>query len=281
MSDFNKLTPKPSKNRPSWQVEVQKEFNGIALSSQQEQKLTQSLLCAARVPSQESSAAFAPQELNLNTKFAWFHSLLGHSSTSQGSRTFSAVKYFLACAAALFVFVNSPAGFRDWFSEKFDFVQTESLEVAAIEEIAAQPSPKVFPADFDLEGDASSFQEIMASITGENESFSAEIPADIRQKWSPKEGRLFTWAGAAGVSIELSAHPHGPDSKGAKAEVFQAGVPAVLYIVKLSESSTKKFPKNKLNKQLLGKSGKEKKINVWREGKYGYAFVETVALSGE
>jgi hypothetical protein len=56
--------------------------------------------------------------------------------------------------------------------------------------------------------------------------------------------------------------------------------PATLLIVKLSENSQRKFPKEKLTRKVAGKSGKMRKVKVWREGNFGYAMVqESVALN--
>jgi hypothetical protein len=254
-----------------WKTQILESFNQHELSTEKSEKLKKLLLSLHNT---ENKTQTPPH----NAEKRW-----GSNHINLTSATYKTIQYFAVAAASLILFVNLPANTRDWFFDTFDFIQIENSEVATIEELASQPSSKVFPADFDLEGDPSSFQEIMTSITGSNETFSAEIPADIRQKWSPKEGRLFSWAGAAGVSIELSMHTTTSSALGAKAapneKLSDSNSPAVLYIVRLSEKSAKKFPKNKLNRKIATKSGKSKKVNVWREGTYGYAFVETVSFS--
>lgn len=141
-----------------------------------------------------------------------------------------------------------------------------------IADLASLPGPRYYPADFDLEGDPTAFKGIMQDVFSSPDAFVAEIPRDIQARYHPSEGRLFVWSGEPGVSIQLKA-------LGATGLV-SAAQPATLYIVKLStDRAERKFPKAGVTKRIKGSAGKGKKVNVWREGKYGYAMVQSVALN--
>ena len=140
-----------------------------------------------------------------------------------------------------------------------------------IAELTSQPGSRYYPPDFDLEGDASALKDILTDVFAEQNFFAADIPKNIQALYSPSEGRFFSWDGEPAVSIQLQSSKELPNSV--------LNPPATLYIVKLSTKSAGRFPKEKLTKRIASKAGKMKKVNVWREGKYGYAMVQLVAVN--
>ena len=140
-----------------------------------------------------------------------------------------------------------------------------------IAELTSQPGSRYYPPDFYLEGDASALKDILTDVFAEQNYFAADIPKNIQAQYSPNEGRFFSWDGEPAVSIQLQSSKELPNSA--------LNPPATLYIVKLSTKSEGRFPKEKFTKRIAGKAGsKSKKVNVWREGKYGYAMVQSVAV---
>jgi hypothetical protein len=128
---------------------------------------------------------------------------------------------------------------------------------------------RAYPPDFDLEGDATAFQEIVKELMP-NESFAAEIPKHLRSKFSPAEGRFFSWAGEAGVRIRMVRS----DSSKTSAQDN-----ATLYIVRLPKHVESKFPIGKTTKNVASTPGRDKRVKTWREGKFGYALVQYVATN--
>jgi hypothetical protein len=128
---------------------------------------------------------------------------------------------------------------------------------------------RAYPPDFDLEGDATAFQEIVKELMP-NESFAAEIPKHLRSKYSPAEGRFFSWAGEAGVRIRM-----------VRSDSSKAGAQdnATLYIVRLPKHIESKFPIGKTTKNVASTPGRDKRVKTWREGKFGYALVQYVATN--
>ena len=137
-----------------------------------------------------------------------------------------------------------------------------------IADLANQPGPRAYPADFDLEGDPAGFREIVQDVFPQQDLFSADLPKQLAGGvYFPSEGRFFSWSGEPGVSILLKG------AQGAETS------PATLYIVRLTDKNEQKFPRERTLKRIAGKSGKVRKVNVWREGRYGYAVVQSVAVS--
>lgn len=133
-----------------------------------------------------------------------------------------------------------------------------------IADLANQPGPKAYPADFDLEGDASGFREVVEEVFPQQDIFSADLGKQLADEgYSPREGRFFTWSGEPGVSILL---------KGKEGEEDK---PATLYIVRLTEKNEQKFPRERTLKRVGERAGKLRKVNVWRDGRYGYAMVQS------
>jgi hypothetical protein len=133
-----------------------------------------------------------------------------------------------------------------------------------IEELA-NVATKPYPPDFDLDGDATSFQSIVQELMPD-ESFTVEIPQHIQAKFAPSDGRFFTWAGESGVRIRLVNNKNGNTNN-------------ALYIVRLPKNALKQFPKEKVERNLASASGNKKKVKAWRDGKYGFALVQYVATN--
>jgi hypothetical protein len=133
-----------------------------------------------------------------------------------------------------------------------------------IEELA-NVATKPYPPDFDLDGDATSFQSIMHELMPD-EAFTVEIPQHVQAKFAPSDGRFFTWAGESGVRIRLVNNKNGSTNN-------------ALYIVRLPQNALKQFPKEKVERSLAGSAGNKKKVKAWRDGKYGFALVQYVATN--
>ncbi len=149
----------------------------------------------------------------------------------------------------------------------FAIVDTSTQGKDSIEELASVAT-KPYPPDFDLEGDATAFQAIMQELMP-NETFTAEIPKQIQAKFAPAAGRFFTWGGESGVRINLVSNNSGTG--------LQNG--AALYIVRLPKHAVKQFPLEKTTKKIKGIAGKDKSVKAWRDGRYGFALVQYVAIN--
>jgi hypothetical protein len=136
-----------------------------------------------------------------------------------------------------------------------------------IAELANLAGPRLYPPDFDLEGDPAGFREVVQDLLPQHDFFQAELPKELGHDYLPSEGRFFTWSGEPGVSIQLKISREDLEPR------------AILYIVRLTERNERKFPKDTAVKRVTVRSGKPKKVNVWREGPYGYAMVQSVAQS--
>lgn len=147
-------------------------------------------------------------------------------------------------------------------------VSTYYEEPDIISELASIPSARSYPPDFDLEGDASAFSSIVQEVFPA-EGFATDLPEQISGQYFPSEGRFFTWAGGPGVSIRLRSREPSPAS-GHHPQT-------TLYIVRLSGKAEKKFPKENTTRRVSVTGGKEKKIQLWREGKYGFAVIQNAA----
>lgn len=146
----------------------------------------------------------------------------------------------------------------------------ESLDPIA--ELAQLPGPKVYPPDFDLEGDSKAMTDIVYELFADKNFFVSDLPAQVLADYNPSEGRFFSWDGEPAVSIQMNHN--------AKSSAKKTNTPATLLIIKLSEKSQKKFPKEKETRKITAKSGKMRKVKVWREGNFGYAMVQdSVALN--
>ncbi|MEN9810790.1 MAG: hypothetical protein RLZZ488_2357 [Pseudomonadota bacterium] len=141
-----------------------------------------------------------------------------------------------------------------------------------IAELTQLPGPRVYPPDFDLEGDSLAMQDIVFDLFADKDFFVSKLPAQVLAEYKPSEGRFFSWDGEPAVSIQMN--------KSNPQELAKLNPdPATLFIVKLSEKSQRKFPKEKTTRKLAGKAGKMHKVKIWREGKYGYAMVQSVAVT--
>jgi hypothetical protein len=108
--------------------------------------------------------------------------------------------------------------------------------------------------------------DIVFELFADKDFFVSDLPAQVLAEYKPSEGRFFSWDGEPAVSIQMN--------RNANAHAKKANEPATLLIVKLSEKSQRKFPKDKLTRKVAGKSGKVRKVKVWREGNFGYAMVQ-------
>lgn len=143
-----------------------------------------------------------------------------------------------------------------------------------IAELAQLQGPKMYPPDFDLEGDSKAMQDIVYELFSDKDFFVSKLPAQVLAEYKPSEGRFFSWDGEPAVSIQMNK-----DSNN-NATLSKLGAdPATLFIVKLSERSQRKFPKEKVTRKVAGQAGKMHKVKVWREGKFGYAMVQSVAVT--
>ncbi len=152
----------------------------------------------------------------------------------------------------------------------FLVIGTPDDSIDPITELASQPGPRTFPADFDLEGDPTGFREIMKDAVSPG-SFQADLPSELKGQYIPGVGRIFSWSGGTGVSIQL--HASHTDFNG-----LAPSGSTTLYIVQLSGKTDLQFPQGKTTKRVKN-AGKLKKVNAWREGKYGYAVVQSVAVT--
>lgn len=149
------------------------------------------------------------------------------------------------------------------------FTESISTDNDLLAELASVPAVRSYPPDFDLEGDASALGEIVQEVFP-TETFDVSLPEHVKSEYAPREGRFFTWAGGPGVSIRLTSNK--PESR-LRGNTF-------LYIVKLSGKNERRFPKDRVVRR-SSNNGREKKIHAWREGKYGFAIVQTTATSSD
>jgi len=158
-------------------------------------------------------------------------------------------------------------------SATFFIVKTNTDETPdPIAELTQLPGPKVYPPDFDLEGDSRALQDIVYELFADKDYFVSKLPAQVLAEYKPTEGRFFSWDGEPAVSIQMN--------RNTVQDVVKLNTdPATLFIVKLSEKSQRKFPKDKVTRKVAGHAGKMHKVKVWREGKYGYAMVQAVAVT--
>lgn len=162
---------------------------------------------------------------------------------------FSSVMSALAAASITFSLVNSP----------------NEAPRDPIAELAQLPvGHKLYPPDFDLDGDSANLNEIIHDIFADKNFFVSDLPPQIVAEYAPAAGRFFSWDGEPAVSIEMNKNNVGVSGSQA----------ATLFIVKLSEKSKRKFPKEKQTRKVAGKSGHVRKVKVWREGNFGYAMLQ-------
>lgn len=139
-----------------------------------------------------------------------------------------------------------------------------------IAELALLPAGhKLYPPDFDLDGDSSNLNEIIHDVFADKNFFVSDLPPQIVAEYAPATGRFFSWDGEPAVSIEMN-----------KSDVSVSGSQAAtLFIVKLSDKSKRKFPKVKQTRKVAGRSGKVRRLKVWREGNFGYAMLQDTPLN--
>ncbi|MEY2987519.1 MAG: hypothetical protein RJB13_1040 [Pseudomonadota bacterium] len=138
-------------------------------------------------------------------------------------------------------------------------------QIDPIAELALLPAGhKLYPPDFDLDGDSANLNEIINDIFADKNFFVSDLPPQIIAEYSPATGRFFSWDGEPAVSIEMN-------KSNASVTGSQA---ATLFIVKLSDKTKRKFPKDKQIRKITGRTGKMRKLKVWREGNFGYAMLQ-------
>jgi hypothetical protein len=183
------------------------------------------------------------------------------SPISLATRTKASLKKLHTSGLGYFATAAAAAAFTFFMAGAFENINDPIDELTTV-------GTRAYPPDFDLEGDATAFQDIVKELMP-NESFAAEIPQHLRAKFSPAEGRFFSWAGEAGVRIRMV--------RSGLANTAQDN--ATLYIVRLPRHVESKFPLEKTTKKIAGTSGRDKRIKTWREGKFGYALVQYVATN--
>lgn len=134
-----------------------------------------------------------------------------------------------------------------------------------IAELALLPAGhKLYPPDFDLDGDSTNLNEIIHDVFADKNFFVSDLPPQVVAEYAPATGRFFSWDGEPAVSIEMNRN---------KVSVSGSQA-ATLFIVKLSDKSKRKFPKEKQTRKVTGRAGKMRKLNIWREGNFGYAMLQ-------
>lgn len=134
-----------------------------------------------------------------------------------------------------------------------------------IAELALLPAGhKLYPPDFDLDGDPTNLNEIIHDVFADKNFFVSDLPPQVVAEYAPATGRFFSWDGEPAVSIEMNRN---------KVSVSGSQA-ATLFIVKLSDKSKRKFPKEKQTRKVTGRAGKMRKLNIWREGNFGYAMLQ-------
>ncbi|NBO39209.1 hypothetical protein EBU99_11570 [bacterium] len=219
---------------PTWKKQVHDYFNKNELSTESRSRLRAALLLAS------SPSTHQPKQtlITIPPSTRWKNPVLS--------------SILSAALAASFTFLMvKPAS-------------EETLDPIA--ELTQLPGPKVYPPDFDLEGDSRAMHDIVYELFADKNFFVSDLPAQVLAEYKPSEGRFFSWDGEPAVSIQM----HHQNTAQAK----KANGPTTLLIVKLSEKSQRKFPNEKLTRKVAGKAGKMRKVKVWREGNFGYAMVQ-------
>jgi hypothetical protein len=222
---------------PAWKNQVSDYFEEISINTEQKASLKRVLL---------STSISEPAPLILSSRFF----------QSWKSAAFPALVSAIIAASVTFVIVKP--------------VSEDTQDPIA--ELAQLPGPKIYPPDFDLEGDSQAMREIVYELFADKDYFVSDLPAHLLTEYKPSEGRFFSWDGEPAVSIQMNKTDQVNRSKA-------GSDPATLFIVKLSEKSKRKFPKDKVTRKVAGQSGKLHKVKVWAEGQYGYAMVQSAAVT--
>lgn len=147
-----------------------------------------------------------------------------------------------------------------------------------ISEVAVQPDASVMPADFNLEGDFESLQELINDSLPSTQMFTPNIPSQISKSYTAYEGRFFLVNGQQGVSINMKRSVAAPLDTHLGGTVDShwnwSASPSTLYIVKLNKKSQAAFPQQKTLRKVFSATGKINRVYAWREGMYGYAVVQ-------
>jgi hypothetical protein len=240
---------------PSWRGEVAAHFAELNLSSDFKDDLTQRLLKAQSVSVQSVSVQSTRPIAQDPVKFT-----APKSEAADLSRLHVFFKTLHNTGVGYAIAAVMAAGLT-----AVGFVET-STQSDPLSEITNLPGPRALPADFDLEGDPDAFSQLMGEIFPKSDVFASALPKEMLRGFKPSEGRFFTWNGQPGVSIQLL-----------ESNATNNGT-TLLYVVKLGEEVVKSFPKEKTSTKLTSKSGKQKRVNFWRDDNYGYAMVQTASL---
>jgi hypothetical protein len=230
--------------KPAWQSQVLGYFEEKKLSQTLRDSFKSSILNTPVITEENYKTSITQEKIKKN----WSTTIIS-----------SAVSALLAASVTLIVVKNSSDEQQD-----------------PIAELAQLPGPRVYPPDFDLEGDSKAMQDIVYELFSDKDFFVSKLPAQVLAEYKPSEGRFFSWDGEPAVSIQMNKNSN---TNGNPTLSKLGSDPATLFIVKLSERSQRKFPKEKVTRKVAGQAGKMHKVKVWREGKFGYAMVQSVAVT--
>jgi hypothetical protein len=248
MSQFRDPTKKQS---APWRAEVAEHYAKHSLSQDFHEELAVKLM---NLPLAGDASFAASSRMN--------HVAVAHPTKATGfflSLHRSGVGYLLSAGLAAVA--------------TFGLVSVDSESSSdPIAELANQPGPRGLPADFDLEGDPDAFAELMQDAFPKKDFMLSQLPKEVLKGYKPSEARLFfTGSGQPGVSIQLNSSNKADN-----------GAITMLYIVQLGENNSKGFPREKkVTRNLVSRAGKQKRVNAWRDEKFGYAMVQQMALSDE
>lgn len=247
-----------------WRKQVQQHLQGtVSYSDAQRSALRKAMLAAAHQSSQTSEPVVPGLASALLHKSWW--------------KRFGFDYLAVAIAAAGFTIFVLPSTL---------LVNSSGETNEALTDLLSTPTMRSYPPDFDLEGDANALADVMQDVFPADAElpFKAEFPSHLTGKFKPTEGRFFTWAGEPGVSIRLTPAALTRVSSNlpsAVAGTLSSHV-TTLFIVKLNGFAEQKFPKERVVKRVATRSGKDRRIHVWRQGNYGYAVVQNAsAASGD
>lgn len=255
--DENDMT-KPNPDA-SWRRQVSQHLHGsVSYSASQRSSLRDSLLSAARQSGQISDPVAHVVAARHQHKPWWKRYGLDYLAVA-----------FVAAGLAMAVLPS--------------FKNSSGENNEALADLLSAPTMRSYPPDFDLEGDATALGDIMQDVfPAEAElPFKAEFPSHLAVKFKPTEGRFFTWAGEPGVSIRLT--PTALTRVSSNLPSAAAGTlsshATTLFIIKLNGIAEQKFPKERLVKRMTSRTGKDRRVHVWRDGNYGFAIVQNASTA--
>ena len=159
-------------SKPEWQSQVLGYFQEKKLSPSARESFKSAIL---NTPVAVESSYKNPITQEKNNK-SWTATVVS-----------SAVSALLAASVTLIVVKNSAEEQQD-----------------PIAELAQLPGPRVYPPDFDLEGDSKAMQDIVYELFSDKDFFISKLPAQVLAEYKPSEGRFFSWDGEPAVSIQMN-----------------------------------------------------------------------------